>query len=241
MSRRRYPKAFLALLASVQGKRAKIIIDHILKHGQITSEEIEQYGYNHPPRAVRDVREHGIPIEMYRVQSSKGRSIAAYRFGDPLQARGDRLAGRAVLPKELKKDLIALAGCKCAVCLQSYEGRYLQIDHRVPYQVSGEVGGAERHTEHFMLLCASCNRAKSWSCEHCANWSKDRRVEVCQACYWASPDAYKHIALMKIRRLDLVWTDEEVRLYETLEKKALSAKVPLPSYVKAVLARHVEE
>jgi hypothetical protein len=240
MSKRGYPKKFLALLKSVKAKRARIVIDHILKHGHISTEEIEQYGYKHPPRAVRDVREHGIPIEMHRVQSSEGRSIAAYRFGDPSQARGDKLAGRTVLPKELKKDLIARSGCKCAICLQVYEDRYLQIDHRVPYQVRGEIRNAERHAEHFMLLCGSCNRAKSWSCEHCINWRQDRLVGVCQACYWANPEGYRHVALRKIRRLDLVWTDEEVKLYEALERMAQSEKVPMPGYVKAILARYVE-
>jgi len=240
MSKRTYPKDFLALLKSVRNKRARIIIEHILKHGHISTEEIEAYGYKHPPRAVRDVREHGVPIEMYRVQSSEGRRIAAYRFGDPSRARGGALAGRTVLPKELKKDLIARSGCKCAICLHVYEGRYLQMDHRVPYQVGGDAGNAPCHPEHFMLLCGSCNRAKSWSCEHCPNWRQDHIAEVCQACYWADPEGYKHIALRRIRRLDLVWTDEEVELYEALEKKALCEKVPMPSYVKAILAKHVK-
>ena len=40
-------------------------------------------GYNHPPRAIRDVRELGIPIITYRVTDSTGRSIAAYKFGNP--------------------------------------------------------------------------------------------------------------------------------------------------------------
>jgi hypothetical protein len=48
----------------VTAKRPKTVIGHILKHGQITTEELKNlYGYNHPPRAARDVKEHGIPIE----------------------------------------------------------------------------------------------------------------------------------------------------------------------------------
>jgi hypothetical protein len=62
------PKDFIALCHSVTAKRPKTVIDHILEHGFITTEELkETYGYNHPPRAVRDVREHGIPIETFRV------------------------------------------------------------------------------------------------------------------------------------------------------------------------------
>ena len=55
-----YPKEFLDLLESVTAKRPRTVIQHILEHGFITSEELKDtYGYNHPPRAVRDVREYG--------------------------------------------------------------------------------------------------------------------------------------------------------------------------------------
>lgn len=75
---------FRKKLLSVTAKRPTTIIKHILEHGSITSEEIKSlYGYNHPPRAVRDVREQGIPIETFRIKDSEGRNIAAYRFGDP--------------------------------------------------------------------------------------------------------------------------------------------------------------
>ena len=75
-----YPPEFLKLLKSVDCKRPKTVIEHILEHGQITTEELKNtYGYNHPPRAIRDVREQGIPIEMFRVTGSDARKIAAYR------------------------------------------------------------------------------------------------------------------------------------------------------------------
>jgi hypothetical protein len=75
-------KALLELCLSVNAKRPKTVIDHIIEYDFITTEELkEKYGYNHPPRAVRDVRENGIPIETFRVTGSDGRKIAAYRFG----------------------------------------------------------------------------------------------------------------------------------------------------------------
>lgn len=75
---------FREKLLSVTAKRPTTIIKHILEHGSITSEEIKSlYGYNHPPRVVRDVRAQGIPIETFRIKDSEGRNIAAYRFGDP--------------------------------------------------------------------------------------------------------------------------------------------------------------
>jgi len=78
------PREFVKKCKAVTAKRPRTVIDHILKHGQITTEELkEKYGYNHPPRAARDVKEQGIPLEMFRVTGSDGRKIGAYRFGDP--------------------------------------------------------------------------------------------------------------------------------------------------------------
>lgn len=75
-----YPKDFLILLEAVTAKRPRTVIQHILEHGYITSQELKDtYGYNHPPRAIRDVREYGISIVTYRIPGNDGRSIAAYK------------------------------------------------------------------------------------------------------------------------------------------------------------------
>ncbi len=69
-----YSKKFLELLGSVTSKRAKIAINHILKYGFITTEVLKnEYGYNHPPRAIRDIKEHGIPVDKFTVDSSDGK------------------------------------------------------------------------------------------------------------------------------------------------------------------------
>ncbi len=228
------------LLASVRNKRARIVIRHIAKHGYITTEELEKmYGYAHPPRAARDVREAGIPLETFRVKSSDGRSIAAYRFGDLSKVRRGRLQGRRVFPKELKTELYRHHNGKCAVCLGDFQPRYLQIDHRVPYEVAGYDKG-EWNPDDYMLLCGSCNRAKSWSCEHCENWQNQKLPSVCLTCYWASPENYVHIALREIRRLDVVWKDDEIRDYEQLKQEARENESPLPDYVKKILNKHIK-
>lgn len=65
------PDEFIERCRAVTAKRPRIVIEHILTHGYITTEELkEQYGYNHPPRAARDVREQGIPLETFRVTGS---------------------------------------------------------------------------------------------------------------------------------------------------------------------------
>jgi len=166
---KKLPKAFLAKLKAVTKKRPKTVIDHILKHGFVTTEELKQMGYEHAPRAARDVRELGIPLETFRVKDSNGRSIAAYRFGNPSNT-GDiisKTAGRTMLSKALKKALIDKYGSVCFIYLQPMEERLLQVDHRIPYEIGGEQN--EEEIDCFMLLSPSANRAKSWTCEHCPN------------------------------------------------------------------------
>ena len=108
MTRQKWPPRFLKLIKSVQQKRARTVLDHILDHGHVTTEELkERYGYNHPPRAARDVREQGIPLETFWVEGSDGRRIGAYRFGDLAEVRTDRTSGRTAFAARLKEALIA--------------------------------------------------------------------------------------------------------------------------------------
>ncbi|HLB12215.1 MAG TPA: HNH endonuclease [Dehalococcoidia bacterium] len=239
MTAQQLPGDFLERLRAVTSKRPRTVIEHIVTHGFITTEELETlYGYKHPPRAARDVREQGIPLETFRVKNTEGRTIAAYRFADPAKVRRGGLGGRKIFSKEFKKSLIDASEGRCYICLEPYEERYLQVDHRVPYEVSGDVMPDERRETDFMLLCGSCNRAKSWSCEHCPNW-EEKLPALCESCYWARPEAYGHIALRAVRRLDLVWAEHEVAVYERLKDRAQYAHQPMPEYVKRVLKKHL--
>jgi transcription initiation factor IIE alpha subunit len=59
----RLSKAARAALKAVTGKRARSVVKHILKHGSITTDDLkERYGYDHPPRAIKDVSDQGIPL-----------------------------------------------------------------------------------------------------------------------------------------------------------------------------------
>jgi len=235
------PAAFVKLCKAVSAKRPKTVIDHILKHGFITTQELkDKYGYNHPPRAARDVKEHGIPIEMFRVEGSDGRKIAAYRFGDPKKARFGKQAGRTALTKEIKDKLVALHGARCAIYLEAFPERELQIDHRIPFEVLGDIRSADLKPEDFMLLCGSANRAKSWSCEHCVNWLELKKPDICRSCYWAYPDNYTHIALRQVRRADIMWTEREVEVYEKLKKRTLQLQKNIPGYVKEIVKEHLK-
>ena len=146
MSTKNYPAEFIKLLKSVKAKRPKTVIDHILEHGEITTEELKDtYGYNHPPRAIRDVKEQGIPIKTFRVTGSDGKKIAAYKFGDPSEVRATQLSGRTAFSSNLRDALIEKYGARCNIYLERFPIRELQIDHRVPFEIAGDNGELTTH------------------------------------------------------------------------------------------------
>jgi 5-methylcytosine-specific restriction endonuclease McrA len=240
MPKTKYPKEFLEQIKSITNKRAKIVIEHIMKHGFITTEDLgTTYGYSHPPRAARDVRESGIPLETFKIKSKQGKSIAAYQFGDFKQLQKNRVEGRIAFSKEFKKKLYEQFKGHCSICNAVFEDRYLQIDHRIPYQVGGDDNSA-RNLSDFTLLCSSCNREKSWSCEHCSNWHEDKTPKICLSCYWGTPENYTHIAGKEMRRMDLQWSGEEIKYYDAIKMVAEKNNVELPEFVKKIIVERTK-
>jgi len=238
---RTLPKSYVRWLQKEVdlSRRARVAVEHMLKHGSITTTELkQQYGYDHPPRAIRDVREAGIPVKTQMITTAEGVRMASYTLGDPAEVEKEKSGGRRGGSKQFKDELAKLQGARCAICRDRYEKRYLQVDHRVPYEVAGDSTG-KRRPEDYMLLCGSCNRAKSWSCEHCENWRSSKSADKCRQCYWGSPEKYVHVALRAVRRLTVVWSGREVSVYERIEAQAEAQELAMPDYVKAVLARHL--
>lgn len=225
----RVPRDLAEHIAAVRNKRARFVLDAIAKKGMVTTEEINQAGYEHPPRAVRDARELGFPIRTIKVKHSNGRTIAAYVFPDNARfARGK--SGRRALTKKQRDTIIDAAGGRCQICGGDEN---LQVDHRIPYEVAGEPAGDS--TAIFMVLCGACNRKKSWSCEHCKNWTGERAITVCETCYWSGSVDYLHVATEQQRRADLVWRKDEIADYERLREKAQQAAEAVPEYIKRLL------
>ena len=92
-----------------------------------------------------------------------------------------------------------------------------------------------------MLLCGSANRAKSWSCEHCENWTKLKKREICLTCYGAYPENYEHIGMRQVRRLDLIWQGEEVATYEKLKAEARDVAKEIPAFVKEIIEHAIKK
>ena len=231
------PDAFLKKLETITAKRPRTVIDQILEHGFVTTEDLKRLGYEHAPRAARDVRELGIPLETFKVKDSNGRNIAAYRFGD-IQQTDDNISkasGRTALSKTLKKALIEKYGSKCFIYLQPMEENLLQIDHRIPYEIGGEQD--ENNVDLYMLLSPSANRAKSWTCEHCPNWSvKD--AEFCMTCFWAYPERHTHVAGKEQRQIVITFTGDEIKDYNRLI--ALAGADKAEEIVKKLIKEHIQ-
>lgn len=202
------PREMLDRISKVTNKRARLLLDTIVRRGIMTTEELKEAGYEHPPRAARDVRELGFPLVTTRVKGSEGKPIAAYSLDMTLIGSAQK-TGRAQLPKAARDAFIAAAGNRCQICGATHD---LQIDHRVPYEIAGE--SLSDQSDAYMVLDGSCNRRKSWTCEHCENFKRLKSIVQCQTCYWANPEQHTHVALDPIRRLELVWQRDEAAAFD---------------------------
>lgn len=224
----------LELCDKVTDKRPRTVIDHIIKHGHITTEELKNlYGYDHPPRAARDVRENGIPLETFFPEREDGRRLGAYRFADPSKIKGGRIGGRKVFSKAFKEQLVKAYGAKDHISGERIEARYLQIDHRIPYEVAGD---DSRDPADYMLIDASNQRAKSWSCEHCQNFLEIHDPGICRRCFWAWPEDYDHVAMEQERRLLITWQGDAVEAFDRLKARAEADGIEVRDLAKRLLS-----
>ena len=211
-------KEFYDKLMSVDGKRARFVIDHIIEYGQCSTEDIKNAVYEHAPRAKRDVVEAGIPIDTKRGIDSSGRRMAVYILGDwdnyKKQNSIAKTKGRNNLSDKLKSKLIQENGPYDMLYGEEFPEELLQIDHRIPFEIGGDPEEM-LDTSHFMLLSPSGNRAKSWACENCINWSK-KDIDMCKTCYFANPENYEHVSGTIEKRLDIIFKGQNLEIYNKI-------------------------
>jgi hypothetical protein len=218
-------------IARVGNQRARRLLQLIVEHGSVTTEELTvQYGYNHPPRAKKDATDLGFPVVSKTVKSKDGtRSISEYSL-DLDAAFVEGRGGRRLITKALRTELLEAADGRCAVCGGVFADRALQVDHRVPYEIAGEIESPT--AADFQMLCGSCNRSKSWTCEkECPNWI-ERDTTVCATCLWARPDDYEHIATLERRQVTLTWDEADVKTFDRLKKRAEQDGLDLGDYLR---------
>ena len=222
MKREELPEDFEKALDMVKNKRAKFVIDTIREKGFCSTEDLKNGGYEHAPRAARDVRELGIPLDTIYIKDSTGKNIAAYKFGDWEKAKQEnkllKVSGRKQLTQKLKKELLEKYGAKCNLYSEEYPSNLLQVDHRIPYEIGGDPKNM-MDIKYFMLLSPAANREKSWECEHCENWLK-KDLQMCCSCYYAYPENYEHVAGRKEKRINISFAENDMELYESVAKLA---------------------
>jgi len=227
------------VIAQGANKRAIAVLKVLLDKGSISTDDIQALGYNHPPRAIGDVRDAGIPIITGSSTSTTGKRMAVYMFGQPADIQEGRVGGRSAFPKAFKQALLKAYGSQDRITGATLDERVLTIDHRVPYRIAGDAGLSDHDVKAYMLLDASSQRAKSWSCENCPNMApSQRKAAVCATCYWAFPEVYEHIATQHVRRTDIAWQGEDVAVYEAVKEKAAARRMSVGDLLK-VAARQI--
>lgn len=225
------PEWIAAVRALKHTARGRKVLEHLLEHGTINLYEIETTLHEaHAPSAIRDVKDRGVPIVPTRKVMAGGKMRQEYALQPNAPLRVGMI-GRTGFSKDFKKRLTDHYGAKCLICGTEYDPRYLQPDHRVPQRIGGDEPDDQRDVDDYMPLCGPDNRAKSFECERCPNWT-EMRVETCEGCYWAHPEDYVHVATRPERREVVVWTGSEVRAWEKLRRAAAKAGSSVADFIK---------
>lgn len=158
-------------------------------------------------------------------------------MGDPglIENKVSKILGRTAFTKALKAALIEKYGSRCFIYQQLLNPSLLQIDHRVPYEIGGD---QSNDVDAYMLLSPSANRAKSWACEHCKNWT-EKDLQFCAGCFWCHPENYSHIAGNKEKRIVITFTGDEIEDYNKLIKQV--GEIDAEQYIKNLIKSNLKK
>lgn len=228
-----------AFVKSNKTGRAVLALKAMLTKGFVTTDDLKALGYNHPPRAIADVRDQGIPVITESVKNSDGKRMARYLLG-PADAIRAGQTGRTNFTKKFRNELLAKYGSIDCITGAKHELRSLQIDHRVPFRIAGDQGLATGDVDAFMMLDAKSQRAKSWACENCENFKSIKDPAICRRCFWAFPDDYEHVAMQEQRRTDVVWQGTDVTVHDALKLEAAALGIDLPAMLRELGRKRLE-
>ncbi len=230
-----------ASLLKALGKRPRTVLEKILENGSVSTYELGQLGYDQPPRAAQDLKEAGVKLRTsFGKHPTTGARMAIYSLAQKEPDSLPNFVGRTAFPIRFRTELFRIFNNRCNICNSRYNQLLLQIDHRIPYIISGE--SDQLIIDDFQPLCGSHQRLKSWTCEHCSNRENGDRA-VCATCYWAIPDGeYQHIATVPERRLDITWKGlSELEEFATLTESARKSSSDIQTLVKTIIKKSLKK
>ncbi len=222
-------------LATKPNSRAAKAIRAILDKGSVTTADLAVLGYDHPPRAAQDVKDATLPLIMKMVRRADGKRMASYRFPTEAEAVAGRAlrSGRLNVRPMFRRELMKHYGSADTITGAKLPATMLTVDHRVPFQVSGDAGLEDEDISQFMLLDRSMQSVKAWTCRHCPNVTTGLLdPEVCGRCFWAYPESYDHVATVEVRRTDIVWQGSDIPLHDRLQERAKNEGVTVAELLK---------
>ena len=217
-------------------KRARVVLEAILRDGSVSTEELEKLGYRDAASAARDVRNVGIPLETKPGRDANGKQAGRYVLGRAEDIVEGRFHGRLMIPPAFKRELLQHYGHVDWLSRATMPATALTADHRIPFRVAGDPEVPDWKVEDFMPLDKSSQRLKSWACEACENY-RIRDSNICRGCYWAYPEAYEHIAMQPLRRTDVAWQGSDVALHDRMKAQADAEGIKMPEMLLRLARR----
>jgi hypothetical protein len=206
----------------LKNRRARVVTEFKVKNSSVNTD---------------DVQDTGLPIVTSETKDENNKDILSYKFAEEGKISFLREQDRKHFSKDFKDHLIEKHGSICCICLIKEESGHLQIGQRIPYGVLDEIQYKKEKEKNYFLLCGSCNRSKSLSCDTCKNYKEIKDPNVCKSCYWASPEKYNHIAMKKEGRIELVFTEELMETYNKIKSASETAKTNICKFVIELLKK----
>ena len=176
--------------------RAKVAADLLIRKRVVNKFDFEKTSVpvSQVPRAIRDLKGHGIPIislERINVPQSKSK-VSQYALGDAKDIEANQKYGRQYNPSGMKRRLARLHGSVCVFCGKHLEPKERELDHKLPIEIFGELSPAERlNPDNYQLVCRNCNRLKREATSHGAFDDKQDGIDAVKSNYWYDPTQYR--------------------------------------------------
>lgn len=232
--------------------RAKAAVNIIMSKGYMTKYDLRSQNISpdQGPRAIADLKEHGIPIvKMGRMKVKESKNpIVRYTFGRGIDIIPEWSKGRNQANKDFKQLLLRTYGNRCPFCGKTFELEKLQIDHRLPVKYFGDLRGREKfNPDNYLLICPNCNRRKAEAIDNgCAKTCyKTNNMNVIKSCYWYDPLNYAHVCMKQERIETLKWVGDDTEIYdqakELLKEQGMDMKKYLREQINNQLMRLLQQ